>query len=216
MTQNLKMTVTATTGGEQKLKPKSGRKPLQPLNSLVSTPTSNIKNKPKEKQECIDQKQNQIPVVGDLNKEKEEENHVVTKLESLDASLAEELSAMRKKLERLRLDKEKTEKMLNERDTMLDMQMKELQYRGDTQKMLEIEVDRLYRLKELKSYCLRISSIRSLREKEQEKRITGVAKSISHNLGGEDDDEEEEESVGENTLQSPCSSPVEEITEKEK
>ncbi|KAJ0027479.1 hypothetical protein Pint_35083 [Pistacia integerrima] len=122
---------------------------------------------------------------------------------------------MRKKLERLRLDKEKTEKMLNERDTMLDMQMKELQYRGDTQKMLEIEVDRLYRLKELKSYCLRISSIRSLREKEQEKRITGVAKSISHNLGGEDDDEEEE-SVGENTLQSPCSSPVEEITEKEK
>lgn len=149
MTQSLKTTVAATAAGEQKLKPKSGRKPLQPVNCL---PTSNIKTKPKEKQECINQNQNknQISVVGDLNEK--EENHVVTKLESLDASLAEELSAIRKKLERLRMEKEKTERKLNEREMMLDKQMKELQYRGETQKVLEIEVDRLYRLKELKSY----------------------------------------------------------------
>ncbi|XP_044474140.1 high mobility group B protein 6-like [Mangifera indica] len=175
------MTVTATTAQEQQLKP---------VNSMLTTPTSNLKNNPpKQKQECTDQKEIQIAVVGDLNKQKE--NHVVTKLESLDASLAEELAAVRKKLERLRLDKEKTEKLLNQRDTMLDMQMKDIQYRGINQKMLELEVDRLYRLKELKSYSFRMSSIRSMREKEQEQRIT-------QHLDGEVD----EESVGENNLQS--------------
>ncbi|KAK8631283.1 hypothetical protein V6N13_080038 [Hibiscus sabdariffa] len=83
------------------------------------------------------------------------------------ASLAEELSGLRKKMERLRLDKEKTEKMLDGRDGVLLWQMKEMEERGQIQKQLEIQVDRLFRLKELKSYCMRISPLKSLREKQQ-------------------------------------------------
>lgn len=75
-----------------------------------------------------------------------------TKIESIDVSL-EELSAIRLKLERMRLDKEETEKMLRERDLVMEAGMKELVERGEIQKMLEIEVDRLFRLKELKSSC---------------------------------------------------------------
>jgi hypothetical protein len=76
----------------------------------------------------------------------------------LDSSLAEELSAIKKKLERLRSDKERTEKMLEERAMVLDLQKKELEQRGEVQKRLEIEVDRLYRLKELHSYSMVSSS----------------------------------------------------------
>lgn len=143
-----------TTAKDEKLRPRSGRTPLKPINSPV-TPSTATKLKPKTKpeQECIDKNQNQIPAAADLNKE-DTVNKPVTNIESLDTSLAEELSAIRKKLERLRLEKERTEKMLDEREVILDMQMKGLQNRGEIQKMLEIEVDRLYRLNQLKSYCI--------------------------------------------------------------
>lgn len=54
-------------------------------------------------------------------------------------------------MERLRSDRERTEKMLRERDLMLEMKMKEVEERGEIQKSLEIELDRLYRLKQLQS-----------------------------------------------------------------
>ncbi|CAN1772019.1 hypothetical protein LINPERHAP1_LOCUS12081 [Linum perenne] len=85
---------------------------------------------------------------------------------------------MRKRMESLRLDAEKTEQMLKERGKALDLQMKTLEARGVAQIMLELEVDRLYRFKELHSYSMvtktplqnqKISPVRSLRDKEQEK-----------------------------------------------
>lgn len=54
-------------------------------------------------------------------------------------------------MDRLRSDRERTEKMLRERDLMLEMKMKEVEERGEIQKSLEIELDRLYRLKQLQS-----------------------------------------------------------------
>jgi hypothetical protein len=106
----------------------------------------------KPKQEWIE-----FSVVKDSKKE----NHPIytttpTKsiIEPLDSSLAEELSAIKKKLERLRLDRERTEKMLKEREMVMDLQMKELEQRGEVQKRLEIQVDILYRLKELQSYSM--------------------------------------------------------------
>lgn len=74
-------------------------------------------------------------------------------METFDSSLAEELTAIRKKMERLRLDKDTTEKMLERRAAAMDDQLKEMHQRGETQKLLELEVDRLYRLNQLKSYC---------------------------------------------------------------
>ncbi|CAN1772022.1 hypothetical protein LINPERHAP1_LOCUS12081 [Linum perenne] len=61
---------------------------------------------------------------------------------------------MRKRMESLRLDAEKTEQMLKERGKALDLQMKTLEARGVAQIMLELEVDRLYRFKELHSYSM--------------------------------------------------------------
>ena len=139
----------------------SGRKPLQPKNTATTNDNVVVKQiKSKPKQEWMD----------DSNKENLNHHPVITtyanatptkKMEAaldLDSSLAEELSAIRKKLERLMLDKEKTEKMLKERDSVLHLQMKEIEDRGQIQNHLEIEVDRLFRLKELKSYCMVITT----------------------------------------------------------
>ncbi|KAH6824733.1 hypothetical protein C2S53_009706 [Perilla frutescens var. hirtella] len=148
--------------------PITGRKPLQPRNSSSSPLDTNPKPKPK-------------PNLDENNKEnvhnystpaKKEKEHHFQISELLDASLAEELSAIRQKLERLRIDKDKTDEMLRGRSLLLDSQMKELVDRGVLQKQLEIEVDRLFRLKEIKlSCCKSMSPIRSLRQKEQASKI---------------------------------------------
>ncbi|KAJ8559415.1 hypothetical protein K7X08_003473 [Anisodus acutangulus] len=150
------------------------RKPLQPKN----TPSTPLTTNP------IPEKWNGISLIQNSNKEnvhpdfptpKKATNPInIIQAEPFDSSLAEELSAIREKLERLRSDKEKTEKMLKERDLMLDLQIKEMLNRGEEQKQLELEVDRLFRLKELRLSCtLKISPIRTLREKEEEKKIKG-------------------------------------------
>ncbi|KAK6255618.1 hypothetical protein QQP08_014683 [Theobroma cacao] len=200
----------------------SGRKPLQAKNfaatgnnniAVVSKEGSKIKkSKPKQGQERMGV---EIWVADESNKENLNQNHPhiptyakptpAKKIEALDldSSLAEELSAIRKKLERLRLDKEKTERMLKERDAVLHFQTKELEDRGQIQKQLEIEVDRLFRLKELKSYCMRISPIKSLRERQHDDKKINGGQLHSLEIKAEDS---EEESVDENTLQSPTPS----------
>ncbi|XVF65960.1 hypothetical protein PTKIN_Ptkin09bG0292800 [Pterospermum kingtungense] len=193
-----------------------GRKPLQPKNNTntnVIVQVKQIDSKPKHGWRQRDD-------VVDSNKENLSLNHNATtptkkKMETglgldlgleLDSSLAEELSAIRKKLERLRSDKEETEKMLKEREAMLNLQMKDMEERGQIQKQLEMEVDRLFRLKELQSYCMRISPIKSLRERQQRDgtgRIRTMNEVQSLEVKGAD---WEDESVDENTLQSPAPS----------
>ncbi|XP_028764456.1 high mobility group B protein 6 [Neltuma alba] len=160
--QTSQMVETPVTRGPT-LRPRSGRTPLQPKNSPAN-PILDPVTPPKSKQKPIE--------ISVMKLDSNKENLDPTKLEPLDASLAEELSAIKKKLERLRSDKERTEKMLNERDSVLDGYLKEMELRGQFQKCLEMEVDRLFRLKELKSRCMRVSPIKSLREKEQGKTIS--------------------------------------------
>ncbi|PWA51498.1 hypothetical protein CTI12_AA466300 [Artemisia annua] len=141
------------------VRPKTGRKPLQPIK-----PTSNnipFSQNPKQTLECVENANKENPNNGIVKK--------VQVFEQFEVSLADELNVMREKINRLRADKEKTEKMLKDRGLMMEMKMKELEQRGEVQKELEIEVDRLYRLNELKTLCNRILPIRSLRDKEQEK-----------------------------------------------
>lgn len=126
---------------------KSGRRPLQPKNS-PAIPIVNNNVKPNLKIGI------EISLTDNSNKENQLVYTTPTKMESLDPSLAEELSAIREKLDRLRLEKEKTEKLLKERDLMLEMQVNEMEKRGQVQRMLEIEVDRLYRLNQLRSSCM--------------------------------------------------------------
>ncbi|CAI0474775.1 unnamed protein product [Linum tenue] len=164
--------------GDQKSRLNSGRKPLQPKNS---EPVQ-ISTKP-------------LPLLPDLRKVnfgvssgggKENQNLGLVydtppaskkliqqpSIPPIDSSLAEELSVMRKRMERLRSDREKTEKMLKERDRVLDLQMKEMEARAEAQMTMEMEVDRLFRLKELHTYSMTISPLRSLRDKEQERKLS--------------------------------------------
>ncbi|KAL2250301.1 high mobility group B protein 6 [Sesamum indicum] len=155
--------------------PHSGRRPLQPKNlSTAPIITAKPNTKPADRARQLDNyycnKENVAPTYNYSSTPVKKEYKIP--IESLDASLADELTAIREKLERLRIDKEKTEKMLRERGLMLDLQMKEIVDRGEAQKQLEIEVDRLYRLKEIKlAACMRISPLRSLRVKEEERKM---------------------------------------------
>ncbi|KAK7847294.1 uncharacterized protein LOC112034720 [Quercus suber] len=191
--------------GDHKLRPKSGRTPLQQLNSPANHVTdSSSHTKPA--------KQTQIEIFIADQSNKENTLHRPTQIESLDASLAEELSAIRKKMERLRSDRERTEKMLRERDLMLEMKMKEVEERGEIQKSLEIELDRLYRLKQLQSQSVRVSTIRSLREKEQVKKSSERQSPPNSEMTVED--REESEFGDESIIQSPGSASSAIITEK--
>ncbi|XP_061375460.1 uncharacterized protein LOC133317620 [Gastrolobium bilobum] len=157
------------TTGTPKLLPRSGRTPLQPKNSPADPIHPSVKPKPK-----LDHLTFEISAIHDSEKENRPIAAAATPpalAQPLlpEASLAEELSAIKKKLERLRSDKERTEKTLKEKEAVLDAMMKDIEQRSEIQKNLEIQVDRLFRLKELKYRCMRVSPMRTLREKEQEK-----------------------------------------------
>ncbi|TKY65662.1 high mobility group B protein 6 [Spatholobus suberectus] len=163
-TQTQTQMQTPTTGAP-KLRPRSGRTPLQLKNSSADPIQPSAKPKPKPDRPCFEilefDKENN-PVAAAVE---------IQAVQPPETSLAEELSAIKKKLERMRTDKERTEKTLNEKHAVLDAKMKEMEQRGEIQKNLEIEVDRLFRLKELKCRCMRVSPMRTLRAKEQEKII---------------------------------------------
>lgn len=136
-------------------RPRSGRKALQPKNSFSFDTKATVNFAAAVWGEAAGNNKENILVVSSIPVKKECSFEI-------DASLAEELSAIREKLERLRIDKEKTDGMLRERSLLLDSQMKEMVDRGMLQKHLEIEVDRLFRLKEIKlsctvCYCIYIS-----------------------------------------------------------
>ncbi|KAI3911406.1 hypothetical protein MKW98_010293 [Papaver atlanticum] len=169
----------------KKMKQKNGRTPLQ-LKNIPANPITDdgVKSKGKGKFEWIEisltGKENYYPInvmkveKNDKDLEINQSNNndnVPIKIESFDSSLAEELGVIRKKLERLRLEKERTEKMLREMDLVLDMEMKEMEMRGKMQKELEMEVVKLQRLNELRSFCMRATRIQSLREIEEAKKI---------------------------------------------
>lgn len=141
--------------GTPKVRPRSGRTPLQPKNTPADlTLHPSTKPKLKSDQTCFE-----IALIPNTEKENLSiEIEIVPSATSpvlpLETSLGEELNAMKKKLERLRTDKEKTEKMLKEREVMLDAKMKEMEEKSEIQKNLEIQVDRLFRLKELKYRCM--------------------------------------------------------------
>ncbi|KAL6574471.1 hypothetical protein OROMI_011756 [Orobanche minor] len=154
--------------------PKSSRRPLQPNNLTpnITTTTSNLikPNLPEwaDISRLLDNsnKENLPPIYSSAPLKKQS----FPMKESFDSSLADELIAIRGKLERLRVDRDKTDKLLKERGFVLDLKFKEILRRGEIQKQLEIEVDRLYRLQEIRLACTRISQIRSLRDKQHERR----------------------------------------------
>ncbi|KAJ9543259.1 hypothetical protein OSB04_022966 [Centaurea solstitialis] len=158
------LTAQSPVTGDHLLRPNTGRRPLQPIKSPSNLPPidHSHQKKPNLKLGWIDDssnKENPNPNPNQNEKRDLNRSSICTvaadpvQIEQFEVSLADELNAMREKMERLRLDREKTEKMLREREVMMEMKMKDLDHRGQIQKVLEMEVDRLYRLNELRSLC---------------------------------------------------------------
>ncbi|KAK1286234.1 High mobility group B protein 6 [Acorus calamus] len=76
------------------------------------------------------------------------------------ASFEEELQEMQQRLEQLRLEKEKTEDLLKEKDEMLKV-------KGEEQERLQAELKKLHKIKEFKP-TLSLSLIQTLKDTEQE------------------------------------------------
>ena len=121
-----------------------GRQPLQPRNTILITTNHDPSKKTKYQTPFS---VSSLPTISDDSMNNKEN---IPFIDSMDASLAEELTAVKKKLERIKSDKDKTEKMLQERDRTIEIQMNQLLQRGEFQKELELEVDRLFRLNQLK------------------------------------------------------------------
>ncbi|KAG1338941.1 high mobility group B protein 6 [Cocos nucifera] len=153
------------------------RKPLQSKNSNASpAPASPPKPKPIQISPLIK---------GDTDKENRPIH--VAEIGPLEASLAEELEAIRRRRERLRVERERTERMLRERDRVLEKAIREWERRGREQRRVELELQRLTRLKELEASCMRFTPVKSLRAREEEKR-SAEAQSQGLNRAAQDNE----------------------------
>ncbi|URE10248.1 hypothetical protein MUK42_23319 [Musa troglodytarum] len=85
-----------------------------------------------------------------------------------EASLAEELAAVRQSRERLRADREKTEEVLRDRDAVMQRWAVELEKRAEEQRNLELELRLLIKLQDLISCSMIPSSVLSLRHQEHQ------------------------------------------------
>ncbi|XP_078153689.1 uncharacterized protein LOC144548851 [Carex rostrata] len=161
------------------------RRPLQPKN-LNSIPS--LENPPK-KLKKLNQKTTTQPLIQDNTSK---ENHLIQpsvckenlKKEKQDdelmreASLAEELEIVRKRRERLRLEREKTEEMLRERDLVLERAMKKMERRGEEQNSIELEIYKFILLKDLRTSSMRVYPVQSLRMKEEEKKSRELSEGV--------------------------------------
>lgn len=125
--------------------PTPRRKPLQPRNFNLST-TAGLQPKPKPIALRIPP-----PIRGSPGKENcpilppEPEPEARPR----EASLAEELAAVRQMRDRLRADREKTEEVLRERDAVMQRWAVELEKRAEEQRNLELELRLLIKLQDL-------------------------------------------------------------------
>ncbi|KAJ6826581.1 high mobility group B protein 6-like [Iris pallida] len=104
---------------------------------------------------------NDKPIKKDISKPK-------AAIIATEKSLADELKDVQRRLEKLRVEKEKTEELLKQRDEMIRVKEEELEKRCKEQEKLQKEIKKLQKLKEFKP-TMNFPLIKSLREKEKEK-----------------------------------------------
>ena len=111
------------------------RRPLQP---------KNIEWDPKPKPKLV-------KIEGSAGKE----NRPFEGIGPLEVSLAEELRVVRRRRARLRLEREQTERLLRERERVLDMGCREMEMRWEEQKKVELEIQRIVWFMDLRSCVVR-------------------------------------------------------------
>ncbi|KAK1270855.1 hypothetical protein QJS04_geneDACA005806 [Acorus gramineus] len=142
----------------QKSHTKPYRKPLQPKNSPANppqTPPKPLKPIPFDLSPTVQ------CGTGDRDKENRPIRtppHPPTPPSPYDSSLAEELGAMRRRMERLRAEWEKTEELLRGRVLVMEGGIREIERRGEKQRCLEVEFRRVWALSRLRSASLVIKT----------------------------------------------------------
>ncbi|XP_022733299.1 high mobility group B protein 6-like [Durio zibethinus] len=84
-------------------------------------------------------------------------------------SFEKDLQEMQDMLQKLRIEKEKTEELLKEKDEMLKMKDEELETKGKEQEKLHMELKKLQKMKEFKP-TMTFPIAQSLKDKEQDKK----------------------------------------------
>ncbi|XP_021292290.1 high mobility group B protein 6-like [Herrania umbratica] len=84
-------------------------------------------------------------------------------------SFEKDLQEMQEMLQKLRIEKEKTEELLKEKDEMLKMKEEELETKGKEQEKLQTELKKLQKMKEFRP-TMTFPIAQSLKDKEQDKK----------------------------------------------
>ncbi|XWS48826.1 hypothetical protein CRYUN_Cryun13aG0109800 [Craigia yunnanensis] len=84
-------------------------------------------------------------------------------------SFEKDLQEMQDMLQKLRIEKEKTEELLKEKDGMLKMKEEELETKGKEQEKLQMELKKLQKMKEFKP-TMTFPIAQSLKDKDQDKK----------------------------------------------
>ncbi|KAH9719246.1 High mobility group B protein 6 [Citrus sinensis] len=91
-----------------------------------------------------------------------------------DTSFDKDLQEMQEMLEKMKLEKEKTEELLKEKDEMLKMKEEELELQGKEQEKLHMELKKLQKMKEFKPN-MTLPIVQCLKDKEQDRKKKGCA-----------------------------------------
>ncbi|KAK1564809.1 hypothetical protein Q3G72_012127 [Acer saccharum] len=133
----------------------------QPSESPISNPPDTDPSK--ENHESLSQSRSETKKKKAAGKGKSKQT--TKKQDSFDKDLQE----MQKMLEKMTIEKEKTEGMLKEKDDMLKMKEDELEVKGKEQEKLQMELKKLQKMKEFKPN-MTFPIVQSLKNKEQDKK----------------------------------------------
>ncbi|KAL0547011.1 hypothetical protein IC582_016932 [Cucumis melo] len=144
-------------------KPRNSRKALKDKNSSPEVPQSQsmvTKVTTPSEGEILSQNQSSA---------KKPKSKAAAKKQPAKQSFDKDLQEMQDMLQQLKLDKEKTEELLKEKDEMLKQKDEELKTRDKEQEKLQIELKKLQKLKEFKP-TMNFPMIQILKDKEQDKK----------------------------------------------
>ncbi|XP_047043290.1 uncharacterized protein LOC124647377 [Lolium rigidum] len=161
------------------------RRPLQPRDSNVASPMVAGKAKTKARTRLAAATTASPPSVKSYMKKTE------SRVELKEVSLAEELEKARERRGRLRVARQLTDRVLDERDEALRWEVREWERRADKQRRLVAELMRLIGMPEV------YTPVESLRSKEERKRKDGISHSGS--LGSASTASSLQEEVGVNS-----------------
>ncbi|CAA7398254.1 unnamed protein product [Spirodela intermedia] len=144
---------------------RSHRRPLQPKNTPSEPHRSSGGVKRGQSPRTI-QSSPEDAIGGKENRPQE----LSAGIDPADTSLGKELVAVRRRRERIRSERERTEKLLIERSRMLDTAMRKAEDRWEAQLKMEAELRQVIRLRELGPSPSRETNRERSRERERERR----------------------------------------------